>query len=298
MVFADGELTADALSGEELQIVSRKLWQLLAKRTALYTMGDSSSVPVETAQELLASILFTLEEYRKEYGESQKRFVTAELDPLLKLGTAVIESRVKDGRRLWQAACLSAPKIENISYRDTLRNIEGFFKHYDCRFFAHQIPCEIDYQLCRPVSDQCRGVEYIDEYLRHIVMENSILSRFESHLVLRVLEGYCPDYNGLLINLCEPVITNAIGLTLVGGQPQSLEVTEEDRARIAALFETLSDSKGRMALTEAARQLCRIQGITETAEQEYLTRSAEDLYPRISAALPAGGLDGIFVSFI
>lgn len=49
------------LTETEANQLLEKLWCLLAKRTERYTMGDSTSVPVETAQELLASICFTLQ---------------------------------------------------------------------------------------------------------------------------------------------------------------------------------------------------------------------------------------------
>lgn len=35
--------------------------------------------------------------------------------------------------------------------------------------------------------------------------------------MVRVLEGSCPDYRGLHINLFEPVAVNALGRTLSGG---------------------------------------------------------------------------------
>ena len=220
-------------------------------------MGDSTSVPVETAQELLTSLCFTLSEYLKESGESQKLLVTGELDKLFELGIKAIESKIETGRRLFKAACLGAPGIENISLRDTLRGIGDFFRRYDCRFFAHRIPCGIDYQLCHPVSESVQGIEYINEYLRRLIIENSILNRFDGRLTIRLLKGYCPDYIGLLINLCEPVITNAVGLTLIGKDPLPLDIADADRSPLAALFEPLTETKARAVLAEAARRLCR-----------------------------------------
>jgi len=44
-----------------IEIIQSKLWMLLEKQSDRFTMGDSSSVPVETAQELLLSICFCIE---------------------------------------------------------------------------------------------------------------------------------------------------------------------------------------------------------------------------------------------
>jgi hypothetical protein len=297
MTLIGGIPAAERLSGEETLAVQVKLWRLLAKHSERYTIGDSSSIPLETAQQLLMSICFALREYLNECGGSQKQLVTADFDELLDLGRKVIETKIEKGKRLWQTACIGALNIGNISYRDTLRSIGGFFNRYDRFFFAHQIPCDIDYQLCHPVPDEYQGIEYINEYLERIVIENSILQRFDTLRIIRLLEGYCPDYQGLLINLCEPVIANAVGLTLIGGEPLLLEITDDDRALIAAFFEPLSKTKARIALMEAARRFCCMQGIDDLKVQKYMMRAAIDLYPRISAAMPTKNLDGIFTRF-
>lgn len=286
------------LSTEELQILQVKLWGLLGERTGRYTMGDSSSVPVELAQELLTSICFTLGAYLKETGETQKLLVTADLSELLKAGIKIIESQIETGKQLWQAAWLSAPEIENTAYRDTLKSIGGFFKRYNRHFLAHQIPCSIDYPLCDPVPEQTMGIAYINEYLRRILMENDVLRRFDSRRIIRLLEGYCSDYIELLINLCEPVVTNAVGLVLLGENPLSLQITDAHRSRLAALFAPLSEIEAHHTLTEAAERLYRIVNIENEDEQKYLMRLAVELAPRILAALPHGNLDGIFISFV
>jgi hypothetical protein len=79
------------------------------------------------------------------------------------------------------------------------------------------VPCDIDYQLCRPVPEDLLGVEYVNEYLRRVVLENDFLRRFPKEPVIKLLENYCPDYRGLLINLYEPVATNALGSRSSGG---------------------------------------------------------------------------------
>jgi hypothetical protein len=52
----------------------------------------------------------------------------------------------------------------------------------------------------------------------------------------------------------------------------------------------------RSALRAAAVRLCRALYIRDPAALAYLESTASDLYPRIAAALPYGGLSGIFLS--
>lgn len=292
---AGGIAAAGILSDEEQAAVQLKLWQLLAKQTERYSLGDSS-VRIETAQELLASVCFTLDAVLKTTGAAPGLLVTERLDVLFDRGLKIIEAKIAECKRLWQAACVSAPDIGNISYHDTLRSIGGFEKRYNYRFFAHHITCDIDYQLCHPVPESYQGVEYVNEYLRRVIAENVILRLFPHDLTIRLLKRYCPDYKGLLINLCEPLIVNALGLALIGGAPLSLQITDGDRLALVELFNSLPESNARAALTKGARCFCETAGIIDEFVQAYITHTAADLYPRVSAALASGDLSGIFIS--
>ena len=289
-------LSDPILSREEAEIIRRKLWQLLAKRTAAYTAGDSSSVPVETARELLASLCFTLGLYLKESKSPPGRLVSDDVNELYRRGVELIEEKLAYARKLYEAACLGAPAVENISFRDTLRNLGAFFRRYDYRYFAHQLPCAIDYQLCRAVPGEPGGVEYVTEYLRRVVIENDFLRRFERGRVERLLMSSCPDYRDLLINLYEPVAVNAVGLTLAGGDVFSLDVSEHNRTRLAALFESLPEYRAKEVLREATARLCHVLPLRDGAARDYLAATADSLSPRVAAALLYGGLGGIFLS--
>ncbi len=293
---AGGFSLPGTLSDEEQAALQARLWRLLTKRTERYAAGDSTSMPMETAQELLLSICFTLEAHLKATGATQKLLVTEDLNALFEGGLKAIEAQTVKSKRLWQAACLSAPELENTAYQDTLRSIGGFWRRYDYYFFAHQIPCDIDYPLCQPVPESCGGAEYLSEYLRRILIENGILRLFERELVVRLLQLCYPDYKGMLINLCEPVIINAVGLALIGGAPLSLQISAADCARLAGLFGSLTKAKTYAALTDAARHFCRAANITDPFAREYVTRTVTDAYPLIAAALPAGNLSRVFLS--
>ncbi len=296
IVLSNGKLSESLTEDDEAKIQS-KLWQLLARRTELYTLGESSSVRIETAQELLQSINFCLGIYLRQSGNTKKLFVTADLEELFALGQKALENQIDLGKRLYNKACLTAPEIENISYKDTLRSIGGFFKHYDYRFFSHIIPCDIDYQLCHAVKDNLKGVEYINQYLGRIIIENDFVRSFEKSRVESLLESYCSDYKGLLINIYEPLAANAIGLALLHEDVKALSITALDCERLTKLFEPLSATPAKSALNEAADRVCTELGINDPSSMRYLRKTAEELYPRIEAALPHGSLGGIFMSF-
>ena len=280
----------------EWRDIQRKLWCLLARQAKRYTLGDSGSIPLETGEELFSSICFTLKLYESENGTSSALFAGADLDALLREGVKLIEKKLALGKGLYREACLSAPKIENIAYGDTLRNIGGFFQRYDYRFFAHQIPCAMDYPLAQPVPESLLGIEYINEYLRRTVLENHFLQHFDTSLLIRLLEAYCPDYKGLLINLYEPVAANALALALLGGDVFVLDIDATQQARLQELFFPLPGEETQAALAKAAALLCCTLNIREGAAQAYLMQTAKALSPRIRAALSGGSLAGLFLS--
>lgn len=148
------------------------LLRLLAARTERYTMGESSSVTVETAQALLESIRYTLA-----LGCEAQGGTPAALPPdiplpeLLLAGQAEAERRVKTGQALLMRAKVLLSDVGDAVLQETLAEIRQFFKRYDLWFFAHDIPCAIDYILETPVSEHLQGIDYVNAYLRALINE-------------------------------------------------------------------------------------------------------------------------------
>ena len=278
-----------ALPSEAFLSLQIKLCELLKKQVLRYTMGDSTSVPKETAQELLRSLCFTLQVADAGFPRD-----FSDLDILYLSGVKIIEDRIKEGKKLWKAACLSTPMTGNLALRDTLANIGSFWKQYDCRFFAHEIPCTIDYPLCHPVPESLLGIDYINEYLRRILTENELIGKFRTELVSRLLQNSCPDCKALLINLYEPVAGNVIGLSLIGSNPKKLDVTARERDKISRLFEMLSEEEATKKLEDAAKTACTALHLSNPSSARYLSAFSAGMYHRIRAASAGGSLRGVF----
>lgn len=54
------------------------------------------------------------------------------------------------------------PPIRNVALRDTLASLGQLRQVYDTRFAAHEVPCDIDYQLSMPVDPWLLGLDYIE----------------------------------------------------------------------------------------------------------------------------------------
>lgn len=289
----EGGLEKNAQHTGDVLSFQKELYQLLARQTALYTSIDSSSVRVETAQELLQSICFTLKLDLDTAGQGAP--ATGALGDLFAQGQQEIHQKISFGKELWQMVCDNLPPVENRSLRDTLRSMGTFWRRYDSRFFAHQIPCDIDYQLCWPVDESVLGIDYINTYLTRLWMEHRFLNRFSAKELIPVLNAYCPDYQGLLINLYEPIATNVIGLAILGEHRGSLLIPDDKHSALQAYLADLPKAKLEEVLAQGAESAAYQLELTHKSEKDYFMRLAKELVPRILAVRDHGGLHGIFL---
>lgn len=286
-----------SISEDDRNLIEIKIWKLLSDRIERYTMGDSTSVPIEIAEELLKSICFSLELELNELESKNKIIIEEDLSNLLKDSWSKIESMMKEGKELLEAVIKSSPDIENISYNDTLNEIGEFFKRYDYRFFAHKIDCSIDYQLSNPISESLQGIEYINEYLKALLIENEFCSCFRKENIINILNSYCPDYKGLLINIFEPIVINTIGLDILGEDILRLDISEFQREMLLNTFKNMSKSEVLEVLMNSTRNICNTLRIINREKIDYINKTVLNIYPRIEVALLVGNIDNIFLSF-
>ena len=282
------------LTPEEETAVRAALHVLLLRQTRLYTQGDSTSLPEETAAELLRSLCHTLRLSPDSPPEDYRLFLARGADASYAAGLSRVEGRLKAAKRLFQAACATAPNWGSLSLRDTLRDIGGWLRRYDARFFAHRVPGGIDYQLCAPAPETLCGADYVIAYLRRLLAENDLLRRVNPLRARRLVGRVSPDYRELLINLSEQPAANAVAAALTDGDVRALTVTEETLRALARRFGPLSPAEARAVLSEGAERMCAALGIEAPEGVRYWRALAAGLAPRVEAALPYGGLAGVF----
>ncbi|KEZ85662.1 hypothetical protein IO99_13425 [Clostridium sulfidigenes] len=297
MAFSDNIQIDKNISEEDKMLIEFKIWNLLGKHTERYTMGDSTSVPIEIAEELLNSICFSLGLELRELMNAKEVLMEEDISDLLKTSWSKIASLMERGKKLLEAVRKSSPNIENISYKDTLNEIDRFFNKYDYRFFAHKIDCSIDYQLSNAISEKLQGIEYINEYLKALLIENEFCICFDKDNIIYILNSYCSDYKELLINIFEPILTNAIGLDILGRDILTLEISALQRETLLGIFRNLSEAEILVKLKSSAKSICDILGIVDNEKIEYIQKTAANIYPRIEVGLSIGNIDNIFLSF-
>lgn len=174
----------------------------MAHLATLYCHGESSSLSEFEAFQITRSTRYVLgisdaapSSVLHGLASSPQRFYEQKL--------AELERRKVALMRLWRDVCATMPPIRNVSLRDTLASIGDVPVHYDMRFAAHEVPCDIQYQLSAPVDDSLEGLDYLEAWLAQLKRETAWLAHFTPESCTAVLEEICPDYRGLHVNLLD-----------------------------------------------------------------------------------------------
>jgi len=259
------------------------LYLLLEERIRRHTMGDSTSVPVDTARRLLESILYCLELERR-----AKKTNKAEDNIKSRWQKGVDEAKriAKRARLLLLQAQRTPPPLTNTAYNDTLSALPVFFAGYDADFFAQEIPCSFDYPLCQPVSDALFGAEYIQDFLRRLLAENTFLRAFSADALLPLYEKYYIDYADLLVNLYLPASEMATLCALAGVPVRTLSLTSEQLVSLNQTLLSIDVSEARRMMEDSAECALFELGLTSDFLRYYTKQTARDLLVRLRAANP------------
>ncbi len=284
------------LPGRNLSELQRKLLDLLAHQAERYTAGDSSSIRIETAQELLRSLCFCLGIVPNHPGKSWDVLSAPDLLAEWKKGLKRIEEKLAYGQSVWHEVSAQPLRLANDYLAFTLYNIPAFWKRYDSRFFAHEIPCDIDYPLAVPVPDELLGVDYVNCYLERLLIELRFLAVIPLHQSELVLDLYCLDHRKMFINLFEPIWTNALGCTLAGRNGKELLLCRSDLDQLCRMFENCPRERIEEKLIRASESLMNECGLQDSASLSYVEEYCRQLAVRIHSVLSCGGLESIFIS--
>ena len=261
------------------------LFALLADRIARYTMGDSTSVPIDTAQRLLEGIAFCVSLHRASANVTVPN--TSPVSERYWAGVAEAKRRARRARLLLNQAQRGQPPVVNIGFLDTLSALPSFFRWYDAEFFAQEIPCSIDYPLCHPVSDALLGVEFVQNYLLRWLVESRFLRAFSKEALVRLYEQYYGDYNDLLVNLYLPVAEMAVLCALAERPICGLALEREELSAVSKTLTQADDLTANALLAVASDRVLAEAGIRGAMDRAYLLDTARDFWIRLRAGFMA-----------
>lgn len=185
----------------EMARARQRFAQLLTYVARLYCMDGSSSISVFEAQQLATSVAYVLGIADATPEEAAHVLNVADPIALWHEGLAALDARIDAALGMRCEILSTMPPIPNISLQDTLASLGKLKSVYDTHFAAHEVPCDIDYQLSAPVDTRLMGMDYIDAWLEQLLKEARWIAQFTAESCVAVLERVCPDYRGLHVNL-------------------------------------------------------------------------------------------------
>lgn len=285
------------LSDQEFSEIQNDLLLMLAEQTYKWSRGESSSIPTEKAQEIMASILFVLGVQLKSCQSPEQAVGMLKSKPLkaqFENGLKLIRRKLAISRRLQKGISDHLLDTPNVYYRSTIADgISGFFKLYRPQFSAHEMHITADYPVFmgRPDLD---GVEFIEKYLRCIQAENAFCICFAAQDIHHLLCGLTPDYRSVPLNIFEPVLLSALGLILRNRSPKQLDLNEYDISSLYHLFDRQSEDEVRECLKKALSSLNEEMNLPQNSMQ-YASLCIPKLTAIILNAVKLKTLDKVFL---
>ena len=287
------------LNINHIQGIQIQLSNILSEIVGYYTKNKSSSVRVETAEQIMLSICYTIGIFLKSQltlKESINLIKDKELKYLFSQGEKLLKLKVDKCYRLFNIVKETELKIGNYAYIDTIYyGIPLFFQQYDIRFASHDTPGSIDYPLAFDEMNKV-GIEYIEDYLSKLIIENKFCSYFDISEIKDLLRGFDKNCDHLLANVFQLVLTNYLGRILIGEKGRSLDISKEDRAYIKNIIENLNKIELERLFFMATEKLCSELLIENKNIIEYINKAVASILPEIRRNIKTDTLENIFIS--
>ena len=286
------------MSDKELSAMQGDLLLILAEQTDKWSRGESSSIPMEKAQEIMASILFVIGIQLKSYQTPEQAVDMLKSEPLKKLfenGLKLVRRKMAISRHLQKKILDHLLDTPNVYYRSTIADgINGFFKLYRPQFAAHEIHITADYPAFYWETVKLEGIEFIEKYLRCIQAENAFCVCFAPQDIHHLLCRLTQDYRSVPLNIFESVLLSALGLVIRERSPKLLDLSPNDISFLYQRFSAQSENDVQECLKKALSRLSEEMDLPQVSIH-YASLCIPKLTTTIRTAVKMKTLDKVFL---
>lgn len=239
-------LPINPLSPEEQQKRMRQMYLLMEKQVRSYHkhrhMGQSSSVPVELAQELLESVEYTTNLVGGVYAHRN-------VEEALRLGQEVLERRRNNAKSMLDLVNSTAPLWQTACRYEALQYLRYYLDHYDHLHLAHKGPDDLFYPILISPPEGIQGIDSCIFYLNIMWIENQIMAGVPDD----ALEQFWDRLPAATLNQCEHLLINGIGKALLGTGIDPLIFEPEEHIQLICALMGVTEER----LKAAAKLLCQ-----------------------------------------
>lgn len=286
---------------EEIDYINFGISKVLDKQLIYFTKNESSSINVDIAENLLASVYFTISMSLKKIENISKiisRIKEESIESIFKDGQKIIKRKYITSKSILDKLKNNRMKIDNYSYVDTIDyGLDLFFKKYDYFFKAHEVPGDIDYQLSNNVFSYA-GIEHIEKYINNLNYEDTFCHFFYINEIKDLLYSYSENSHELLINVFDLVLTNSIGSFIAGNDCICLNLKEYDKDVISSIIiKDYSENKLNIFLNKYLCEIIRKLNITDKLFISYIKKSIDKIKEKFIYSINRGIFKEQFVIF-
>ncbi|MGN1418237.1 MAG: DUF6179 domain-containing protein [Acutalibacteraceae bacterium] len=286
------------LSDDDMNRISTELLTLLYDVCYGIAQKGTSSVKVETAEDISNSIMYCISVRLKKCrtaDEAAKLVKESKIETLYYDGLNEISAMLNSARAKYTYLKKNRLKTENIFFNDTVgEGIKAFFAHYDSKTAAHKSVILFDYPLYNKLPPLC-GAEYVCVRIEQLVYENNFCVMFDAEKIHQLLctvqtddlsdrnhDGK-PSYIEKPINIYSYVLAASLGLILCGKDPFSLQLQGYDVGMLEHTFRKKGYEQVLAVLNEAADKLFDCMELDENT-RNYAAQSVRQLSNEIVLA--------------
>ena len=240
------QLPVNPPSPKQQQKLMEQMYLLMGQQVQSYHkhrhMGNNSSVTTELAQELMASIEYTVHQAGGMYAHSN-------VADTLRLGQTILEEKVNKAKALLVFVDHTAPHWQTECRWEALRYLRHFLEHYDSLHLAHKGPENLYYPILIAPPEGIQGIDSCLFYLNILWIENQIMAGVPDD----VLDSFWDRLPTDTQNQCEQLLINGIGKTLLAANLDTLTFSSEEHMQLIAALTTATEE----LLHTAAKRLCQ-----------------------------------------
>lgn len=278
------DLPITPLSPEEQQRLMGQMYLLMAKQVKSYHkhhhMGENSSVPVELAQELMASVEYTME-------LTGGLLAVRDGETALQIGQEILKEKADEAQKWLDLVYATAPAWQTECRWEALACLRHYIAGYDALHLAHKGPDDLFYPILIPEPGNLRGMDICLFYLQILWLENQFLAGFLDD-DLELLWNRLPAD---ALNQCEQVLLNGLGKLMLPHSNGCLFFTAEERAALRQKLVPQSPQRLHDTVLTAAQAMAADLNLPE----DFICTASRQILPRLETALRYDNLAAIFL---
>lgn len=280
----------------EIEDIQIQLLELLKIKVEKYNLLESTSIEIEKAKTIMESNMYTIGIYLKTFmpDDALEKLKKERIVSMYEAGRKIINKKVTISKILYKEVLKSTLQIANETYLDTIiKGVKGFFKIYEPDYNAKDKKITADYPLYNSLIGKLEGIEFIEEYLKSLKIENEYLSKYDSIKINALLYNYRKDYTILIENIFKIVLRQNIGQILAGEEVDTLNISRDGVDKIYLKLNNMTKNEIYDKIKEA---ICRLE-IKSKEAKEYIEKGLEKLQFEIYNSYKLNNLDKVFICF-